>query len=228
MKEFDTSPVVLNQGLRRFREHRKNSGMLDECFNVYSNGRRLLAHEAVNALQYIMTDFTAGDILDDGTIVVTDDNGTGIYDDGNWLIVSEGSLGGISGSGSSGVGSDANVDFDDDTDSLIDYKDDGTSEYLRVGSPKAINPRDVATSDAGEYILVCGGFGGARAWLSSDYGKSFTEVQPKGDVNASWSGCDMSTNGLFQVICEEGGTVYYSNDYGVTWNTTGLPTSNWF
>ena len=85
----------------------------------------------------------------------------------------------------------------------------------------AIDSEDVnysigGISKNGQYILV-GGWDW-RLYVSNDYGKTFTEVQPAGDFDKDWMGASISGDGRVMVAVVNDGRLYISIDYGVNWS----------
>lgn len=75
---------------------------------------------------------------------------------------------------------------------------------------------NMACSRDGKYIVF--GFYSNRLYTSSDYGATWTERQPAGDVNRYWEFISMSGDGRTIIAEEYGfGISYISTDYGVTW-----------
>lgn len=69
-------------------------------------------------------------------------------------------------------------------------------------------------------LLVAGGFLGppvGRLYTSSDYGASWVERQPAGNVNLDWSRVASDADGSHLVAGVLGGRLYTSADFGVTW-----------
>lgn len=58
-----------------------------------------------------------------------------------------------------------------------------------------------------------------RLYLSDDYGVTWTETQPRGDVNGDWYLADISETGQYMIAYEfDSQTMYYSDDYGSSWS----------
>lgn len=81
----------------------------------------------------------------------------------------------------------------------------------------------VKASDTGQYVLAVNAWG--RVFVSTNYGTTFTERRPSGDVNRDYYGCYMSANGALMVVVQVSGRIYTSTDYGVSW-TERQPAGN--
>lgn len=71
----------------------------------------------------------------------------------------------------------------------------------------------------------------ARVYTSSNFGESWTERKPAGDIEKFWSQVASDSDGSFLVATVEGGNIYISADYGETWTEkipAGFPNQNWW
>lgn len=85
----------------------------------------------------------------------------------------------------------------------------------------------VACNANGAYVLAAEYSG--RAFVSSNYGETFTEVQPAGDTNKTYQGGSISGTGQYMVLCTTQRT-YMSSNYGVDWSEVqpaGDTDKNW-
>ncbi len=75
----------------------------------------------------------------------------------------------------------------------------------------------VASNSTGER-LIAGVYNG-RIYKSSNYGSTWTEIQPAGDVNKNWYCTASDSTGQYLIACStwSGGRIYISSDYGSTW-----------
>jgi len=67
----------------------------------------------------------------------------------------------------------------------------------------------------GQYLIV-GAISG-RFWTSSDYGATWIERRPKGNIDANWTPVASSADGSHLIVGDYGGSLWTSSDYGVTW-----------
>ena len=80
----------------------------------------------------------------------------------------------------------------------------------------------LVVNQSGQYMIAGGtkldeSFVG-KIYLSSDFGNSWSEIQPAGAVEHGWSTGACSNDGSIMIV---GGTrLYLSTNYGVTWNET--------
>jgi len=97
-----------------------------------------------------------------------------------------------------------------------------SSDYGNTWTPIVIahNWRDVAVSASGQYQTAIGD--DASAYRSNNYGVSWSPVTVSAGVT-SYSRISMSATGQYQAVVNDGVTdnIHLSNDYGITWATTG-------
>jgi len=77
----------------------------------------------------------------------------------------------------------------------------------------------VATDLDGSFIIAGGDnsdTGNGRLWISTDYGATFAETQPAGDVDRNWH-VDCDSDGSFLVAAAAGGRIYTSANGGSSW-----------
>jgi hypothetical protein len=101
----------------------------------------------------------------------------------------------------------------------------GTSwSTLTNGVPSSINSYQIAVSSTGQYVLTASQ---ALLLLSSDYGKSFSPAPV--NFYGGWQTCTMSSTGQYMYAGPGSNYLYYSTNFGVTWNPTYLPltSGNW-
>lgn len=87
----------------------------------------------------------------------------------------------------------------------------------------------VSVSSTGQYQTAL--VNGENIYISTNYGATWT-VNTSAGANKSWVSCSMTANAQYQIAVEglvlvngipsTGGQVWYSNNYGVTWNSSGL------
>ena len=73
----------------------------------------------------------------------------------------------------------------------------------------------LACNADGSLIVACVLSG--RVYKSIDYGASWQEMQPKGNVNGSWLDIDCDATGEHIVLVCSADRLYYSYDFGATW-----------
>lgn len=86
-----------------------------------------------------------------------------------------------------------------------------------------------ALSYDGRYMICCCGTPG-RTYITSDYGVTWSDAQPAGDVDSNWLSCCVSRNGQY-MGASNGTRCYVSSDYGATWataNPSGDVDANWW
>ena len=101
-----------------------------------------------------------------------------------------------------------------------------------VGSTYQDNPFSCsAVSGNGQHMLIGQRGYSANIWISSNYGTSFILVSggPIPVVTASfWSAATISSTGQHMLIGEQGGYLYSSSNYGVSWTSlTSLGQRQW-
>lgn len=87
----------------------------------------------------------------------------------------------------------------------------------------------VSVSSTGQYQTAL--VNGENIYISTNYGATWT-VNTSAGANKSWVSCSMTANAQYQIAVEglvlvnglatSGGQAWYSNNYGVTWNSAGL------
>jgi hypothetical protein len=86
------------------------------------------------------------------------------------------------------------------------------------------NPGNIAMSADGKYVSYITGNPSANIYISSNYGANFTT---KGDLN-TYNAIAVSSTGQYQAATVNGSGVFFSSDYGSTWNNVGLTSeSTW-
>ena len=74
-------------------------------------------------------------------------------------------------------------------------------------------------SSSGQYQTIPGYSGGHVVSVSTDFGATWTTktiTPPSADLY----GVSVSSSGQYQIICANGGLIYFSRDYGNTWKST--------
>ena len=86
---------------------------------------------------------------------------------------------------------------------------------------------DIAMSVSGRYVLIPSSNG---LWLSSNFGRTMTNIDSKFPDNMRWATCTMSFTGQFMMVSantgkgdEEGG-VFFSDNYGDSWSYLSIHT----
>ena len=101
----------------------------------------------------------------------------------------------------------------------------------------------VSISSNGQYAIGCSGGGGGQIYYSSNtsttyVNKDLTEVfEPlykyntwanTGAQTGDWLGVSMSSTGLYALATNYGSKIYWSNDYGLTWNASNTVDTTWY
>lgn len=66
-------------------------------------------------------------------------------------------------------------------------------------------------------LYVYGYYYYGRLWTSSDYGETWTERQPAGNVERDWISCASDSDGSHLIVCADLGRVFTSSTFGVSW-----------
>ena len=113
---------------------------------------------------------------------------------------------------------------------------DGLDVPALVTNFAALATQPVASSDwyGGDMsddgsVIFASAYGG-RAWLSTNYGASWTEKQILGDTDQDWGFCSVSGDGNVILTCTAGGRVYLSTNGGTSFAETqpkGDVNSSW-
>jgi alpha-tubulin suppressor-like RCC1 family protein/photosystem II stability/assembly factor-like uncharacterized protein len=124
------------------------------------------------------------------------------------------------------VGSQANY-FSSSEDGQYQIVSD-TSGYLKVSSNNGTSWNEITSLPQGEWVCVVVSRSGeimmatrgdANIYVSNDYGQNWTAKPVSSPANS----CDMSYNGLYQIVVGNNGEIHRSSNYGSTWNTITLP-----
>lgn len=85
-------------------------------------------------------------------------------------------------------------------------------------SPEDRSWGDLAHDSDGTNLMI--GESDGRLYISSNYGITWTEVQPAGDVDGVWEASASDSDGSVLLAASQGGYAYISTDSGATWAET--------
>jgi len=103
-----------------------------------------------------------------------------------------------------------------------------TERYPPGGVPANGNWDAVASDSDGSHLIAAAFTG--RLYTSGDYGATWTERQPAGDINKDWISVASDSDGSRLIAAVFGGRLYTSGDYGATWiehRPAGDVNKNW-
>ena len=117
----------------------------------------------------------------------------------------------------------------------------GSLQYLTIGNIDNISSNNytanfiqtsyngnwssVSISSSGQYQIAIDISAGIA--ISSNYGASWVyPTIPNTPNNPNWSSSAISASGQYQTVVGNG-IIYYSSNYGVTWNQSSAPSRNW-
>ena len=107
-----------------------------------------------------------------------------------------------------------------------------TSSWIKrfpTGIDEEIYWRSCASSSDGSTLIV--GVSAGRLYISSDYGVTWTERQPAGDVDEAWYGLASDSDGSNLIVSGVYGRVWTSVDSGANWTErrpTGEDVDRWW
>jgi len=92
--------------------------------------------------------------------------------------------------------------------------------------------RGMCSSVLGDVLIVADGLnepppGTGKLYMSTNYGVSFSEIQPAGATTHDWYDVDCSADGSVIIACGKDDYVYVSTNSGANWTQTTLPLNHW-
>ena len=89
---------------------------------------------------------------------------------------------------------------------------------ISMNYPPKINWKDSAISSTGQYMtIISGADGNSSIYKTINYGSNWIVTGPSGD----WTSITMDSSGQNQYVTNNGGEIYYSNNFASTWTFYG-------
>ncbi|MGD2065660.1 MAG: LamG domain-containing protein [Candidatus Bathyarchaeota archaeon] len=118
----------------------------------------------------------------------------------------------------------------DDNDNIYRTANGGTSwASTTPAGGDTFSPNDIAISSTGQFVIIVGSNStdtSKSAYLSSDYGVTWTVVNPTSNV-VVWDECTIDNSGNTMTVVDSSlGYFYASFDGGTTWKSQNIPATS--